>query len=177
MHQMQSNDYLQDIWVKTPLWLGHDCHTWSQKRYVMGYYKSQKEQWVPHGCFIFVSKMFRGWFKGRVQKKRKKWQNFNKGTKIHTIEIWNIDSKKYPEILSSEYFGILIPNSNWGTKLSHISDSVYSREEYHTCLMQILFNVNPNPYFSFYLSSFVNINISCYIEISISCCETNWTIN
>ena len=105
------------------------------------------------------------------------WQNFNKGTKIHTIEIWNIDSKKYPEILSSEYFGILIPNSNWGTKLSHISDSVYSREEYHTCLMQILFNVNPNPYFSFYLSSFVNINISCYIEISISCCETNWTIN
>ena len=37
-------------------------------------------------------------------------QNFNKGTKIHTIEIWNIDSKKYPEILSSEYFGILIPN-------------------------------------------------------------------
>ena len=39
-------------------------------------------------------------------------QNFNKGTKIHTIEIWNIDSKKYPEILSSEYFGILIPNSN-----------------------------------------------------------------
>ena len=105
------------------------------------------------------------------------WQNFNKGTKIHTIEIWNIDSKKYPEILSSEYFGILIPNSNWGTKLSHISDSVYSREEYHTCLMQILFNVNPNPYFSFYLSSFVNINISCYIEITIPCCETNWTIN
>ena len=62
-------------------------------------------------------------------------QNFTLGDQIHKIEIWNIDSKKYPEIVISEYFGILLPNSDRGTKLSHLSDSVYSRAEYHTHLM------------------------------------------
>ena len=63
------------------------------------------------------------------------WQYFTLGAKINQIEIWNIDSKKYSETVISEYFGILLPNSDRGTNLSHLSDSVYSRAEYHTHLM------------------------------------------
>ena len=62
-------------------------------------------------------------------------QYFTLGAKIHQIEIWNIDSKKYSETVISEHFGILISNSDRGTNLSHLSDSVYSRIEYHTHLM------------------------------------------
>ena len=70
------------------------------------------------GCKYLIRLVRTGWVKTGLfssyleMSGRNIRQNFNKGTKIHTIEIWNIDSKKYPEILSSEYFGILIPNSN-----------------------------------------------------------------
>ena len=57
MHQLRSSDYLQDILgVKAPLWLGHVCHMLRQKGYVKGYYKSQKDPWVPYGwgvLFVF----------------------------------------------------------------------------------------------------------------------------
>ena len=66
-------------------------------------------------------------------------QFFTIGAKFHQIEIWNIDSKKYSETVISEYFGILLPNSDRGTKLSRLSDSVYSRTEYHTHLINVTF--------------------------------------
>ena len=96
------------------------------------------------------------------------WQYFTLGAKIHQIEIWNIDSKKYSETVISEYFGILLPNSDRGTNLSHLSDSVYSRTEYHTHLIKCFICIKEKLYFTVNLINFVNTKMCCYIAISTS---------
>ena len=94
-------------------------------------------------------------------------QYFTIGAKIHQIEFWNIDSKNYPEIVFSEYFGILIPNSSQGI----LSDLVNSREEYHTYLMQIYTHVISKLYCSLYLNMFKKIDILKNILISLTIYE------